>query len=97
MSLDEFTQLVAVLYLFLGGALTAVFAFSQVRNKNNADAISSLTKSVLDLNGEIARLKEEYDKKLAEKDSEIDRLKSRVAELELERGTQFRRGRQMGS
>lgn len=73
MSLDEFTKLVAVLYLFLGGALTAVFAFSQVRNKNNAEAIASLTKSVLDLN-----------ERLADKDQEIERLKTRVAELEHE-------------
>ncbi len=80
MNLDEFTKLIAVLYLFLGGALTAVFAFSQVRNKNNAEAIKSLTDSVLDLSRRIS----EYDVQMSEKDAEINRLKSRVAELERE-------------
>lgn len=94
MTLDEFTKLVAVLYLFLGGLLTAVFAYSQVRNKNNADAVNTLTKSVLDLNERLSG----YDVKLAEKDAEISRLKLRVADLERELEGKGRRtnGRQMG-
>lgn len=90
MNLDEFTKLIAVLYLFLGGALTAVFAFSQVRNKNNADAINSLTESVLSLNGELIKLKAEYNAEMENKNREIQRLKARVAELELEISPQKR-------
>jgi hypothetical protein len=85
MSTDEFIKLAAIVYLFLGGALTAVFAYSQVRNKNNADAISSLTRSVLDLN-----------ERLSEKDSEIAKLKARVAELEIELDSSSARRRQYG-
>lgn len=73
MTLDEFVKLIAVLYLFIGGALTAVFAYAQVRNKNNAEAIKNLTASIVEL-----------DTRLSEKDAEITRLKLRVAELERE-------------
>ncbi len=89
MNLDEFTKLIAVLYLFLGGALTAVFAFSQVRNKNNAEAIKSLTDSVLDLSRRVS----EYDALMSEKDAEINRLKARVAELEREVDGRIQRAR----
>lgn len=84
MTTDEFIKLVAVVYLFLGGALTAVLAYTQVRNKNNAEAIGSLTKSVLDLSQELVELKREYDKRLDEKEAEISRLRMKVYELEQE-------------
>ena len=95
MTTDEFIKLVAIVYLFLGGALTAVFAYAQVRNKNNAEAVNSLTKSVLELNERLS----EYDTKLAEKDAEIGRLKLRVTELERELESKSggrKLGRQMG-
>ncbi len=80
MTTDEFIKLAAVLFLFLGGALTAVLAFSQVRNSNNAKAINDLTQSVIDQNKEIDRLSD----KIVEKDTEISKLKLRIEELERE-------------
>lgn len=81
MSLDEFTKLIAILYVFLGGILTAVFAFSQVRNKNNADAIASLTSSIVNLNAELSSLKSKYNTDMQAKDDEIEQLKEQVGEL----------------
>jgi cell division protein FtsB len=94
MTLDDFLKLISIVYLFLGGVLTAIFAYSQVRNKNSAEAINSLTKSVLDLNKEISDLKQEYDARLDEKEKEIARLRTRV--MELEQGKYGKSGRQMG-
>lgn len=94
MSVDEFIKLAAVLFLFLGGCVTAVFAYAAVKNKHTGDAIKATAEAVVALSERISTLEEErvellaridqLTRDVADRDAKIEKLQRRVADLEAE-------------
>lgn len=94
MSMDDFTKLAAVLFLFLGGCVTAVFAYAAVKNKHTGDAIKATADAVVALSERISVLEAEREELLARiddltrdvasRDLKIEQLQRRVADLEAE-------------
>lgn len=94
MTIDDFTKLAAVLFLFLGGCVTAVFAYAAVKNKHTGDAIKSTADAVVLLSERISVLEaervellakiDELTKDVARRDMKIEQLQIRIAVLEAE-------------